>query len=1017
MKNIILKSIMAFALVMMSVTGWGQAPVVQSEGYDPANNSSGVALDKVLKLSFDRSIGPRTGTFTLNGLIRVSDQSGTIGDYYAYEGSFFLHTYDNVADEDVFTATSDVYIENGNVLVINLPDNFSFDASCYVEIGTKAIYSTTGTITAFAGITNSTTWCFSTISSSSFAYTIDYPQITSITGTSAYINSSLNKVGKTYYVALPATEPAPTIAQVINGTDSYNVTVDASRRGYIPLNTPGTASNEYINTLSENTSYKVYCVSQDANNNNLEPTSPTELTFTTLDNTAPTITFDPLNNAIGVPTSKVITVTFNEAVRNIDDSPIASDPSVLVRFEVDGIAVPSTKSWDNINRVITITPTPALTEGRTYYLTIYPVEDYSNNATNTQTVLFETSDVTPPLLSTSVPGTGTSNVAITTRITLTYNESVRNIDASAIINSQLSTLVTTSPSFAFTATIDAAKKVITIIPSDLLIPSTLYTISVGVVEDSKGNEQTTGFSITFTTGAYNVWEGVENSTWTNVNNFKDGVYTEGASVIINNSNNNPIISTGNIIVPELIIKAGGGLELGNSANLTINNRLDVFSSNISEIGNGSMLIKGYLTVNGSNVYFHQKTTSTDHTYHISSPVAGATQTNIGCDGGIFEKTTNPYSWSQIGANTMMNTAQGYGAWGTENSEWLFSGPINNDPSYVFNAVRTTKNFGWNLAGNPYPCSIDWDLVTKDNVNTTIYIWKDDTHSYGTYNSEGGSAAGLASPDPSLIPSIHAFFIQVPIGQTSGSITIPSSARYLNEYSYMKAASKAAHPVVHLAAKYGDIEDETTIAFIDGASDGFDMYDSQKMFSTYDKVIDLFSIVDDSKVAINGLSVMPEVGTEIAVGYDAPSTTATYEMLLKSVSGLSDNVSVVLVDSEKGVTQDLKSNSSYSFKASKTGLNNTRFKLQFVPASTTGVNTDMTSKTIPIYTNDKTVYVNLSQFSGNFNYELSDINGRVIQNGDLQTSVENQISVFNSGVYMLKIVSNEWVWSQKVLIKQ
>jgi hypothetical protein len=42
--------------------------------------------------------------------------------------------------------------------------------------------------------------------------------------------------------------------------------------------------------------------------------------FTPADLTAPTVTFSPTDNATGVEISDNITISFNEAVRNIDDS-------------------------------------------------------------------------------------------------------------------------------------------------------------------------------------------------------------------------------------------------------------------------------------------------------------------------------------------------------------------------------------------------------------------------------------------------------------------------------------------------------------------------------------------------------------------------------------------------------------------------------------------------------------------------------------------------------------------------
>jgi hypothetical protein len=102
------------------------------------------------------------------------------------------------------------------------------------------------------------------------------------------------------------------------------------------------------------------------------------------------------------------------------------------------------------------------------------------------------------------PANSATDVAVTVTPTITFNEAVLKTDASELTNTDLATLVTfkkTNASGAdvpFTATIDAAKKVITVTPSASLDNSQLYYLAIDKVEDASGNE-TTGSNITFTT--------------------------------------------------------------------------------------------------------------------------------------------------------------------------------------------------------------------------------------------------------------------------------------------------------------------------------------------------------------------------------------------------------------------------------------------------------------------------------------------------------------------------------------
>ena len=73
---------------------------------------------------------------------------------------------------------------------------------------------------------------------------------------------------------------------------------------------------------------------------------------------------------------------------------------------------------------------------------------------------------------------------------------------------------------------------------------------------------------------------------------------------------------------------------------------------------------------------------------------------------------------------------------------------------------------WVLAGNPYSSTIDWDLISKTNIASTVYVWDDATSAYKSWN---GSAGGLTN---GLIAPYQGFWIEANGG--TGSITISTS---------------------------------------------------------------------------------------------------------------------------------------------------------------------------------------------------------------------------------------------------
>lgn len=110
------------------------------------------------------------------------------------------------------------------------------------------------------------------------------------------------------------------------------------------------------------------------------------------DETAPTYTSSPDNGAVNVTISSTISLTFNEAIRNIDNSEI-TNPIALISLkenDANGNDVAFTASIDAAKQLITITPDSDLMYDQTYYVAITSVEDENDNATNASNFSFIT---------------------------------------------------------------------------------------------------------------------------------------------------------------------------------------------------------------------------------------------------------------------------------------------------------------------------------------------------------------------------------------------------------------------------------------------------------------------------------------------------------------------------------------------------------------------------------------------------------------------------------------------------
>ncbi|MCZ8353551.1 MAG: Ig-like domain-containing protein [Cyclobacteriaceae bacterium] len=150
----------------------------------------------------------------------------------------------------------------------------------------------------------------------------------------------------------------------------------------------------------------------------------------TLDTDNPDIsTSTPGNGAVNVSVSNNITFTFDEAIRNIDDSPINnSNISSIVSLRVgstSGSVVASTITISG--NTATIDPTSNLAGSTQFFVVILPVEDNANNATASPNINFSftTIDSTPPTVSDAfTPADGSTDVATDTDLSFVFSENV-----------------------------------------------------------------------------------------------------------------------------------------------------------------------------------------------------------------------------------------------------------------------------------------------------------------------------------------------------------------------------------------------------------------------------------------------------------------------------------------------------------------------------------------------------------------------------------------------------------------
>ena len=236
--------------------------------------------------------------------------------------------------------------------------------------------------------------------------------------------------------------------------------------------------------------------------------------------------------------------------------------------------------------------------------------------------------------------------------------------------------------------------------------------------------------------------------------------------------------------------------------------------------------------------------------------------------------------------------------------------------------------GFNLVGNPYASSIDWDKLDTVHSTGAIYAPHVTAFSYqlvpvglpggGNYNVYmAGSTSKVGSQgvaNSNIIASGQGFFVQATSG--SASLTFSEAAKTNTEKT--GANLLMGKPVANVTPQYLRIQfgmdtlntDGTVIRFNQNAKSNFDVAEDARYRVGTGKV-SLSSLSSDNvPVAYNQLPLALK-GDTIHLNIKA-TTSGTFSFNIKELVGIPQLYNVLLVDAKTNDTTDLRKTQSYSF---------------------------------------------------------------------------------------------------------
>jgi hypothetical protein len=340
--------------------------------------------------------------------------------------------------------------------------------------------------------------------------------------------------------------------------------------------------------------------------------------------------------------------------------------------------------------------------------------------------------------------------------------------------------------------------------------------------------------------------------------------------------------------------------------------------------------------------------------------------------------------------------KGFALYGGTGFTAQYTGTLNTGmKSIALTRATTGINSGWNLVGNPYPSSIDWLAAsgwTKTNVNNATYI-----HVNNATWAEFVGGVGTNGGTQYIAPG-QGFFVNVADdGSTDGTLAMVNAVRVHNATTFFK---NSLNNLVRIEVSGNGYTDEAVVRFHELSTSGFDGdYDAYKLLGAVDEAAQIYSI-GSNMLSINALPEAETVNLGMNVNVDGLFTISATEIL--------DLPVVILEDTETGIITDLKTG-SYTFNFSA-GQNDQRFIMHFTPLAIPENAENVSS----IYSQGKDVYVVV-----NANTEGSiviyNVMGQEVTSSAIYGTI-NKLTLDNSAYYVVKVMSNENVVTEKVFVK-
>jgi len=414
---------------------------------------------------------------------------------------------------------------------------------------------------------------------------------------------------------------------------------------------------------------------------------------------------------------------------------------------------------------------------------------------------------------------------------------------------------------------------------------------------------------------------------------------------------------------------------------------------------------------GGDAIFHieQYIDSKEKWHYVSTPVKNSTA-NFFAGAYLNYYDTDLSDWVAFTSlDQAVNTMQGYSTKlpnSYSGQTLTFSGELNTAKDHAINISLSNNGNQFNLVGNPFPSTIDWDNAnwTKNNIANAIYMWDPANARYASYVAGAGVNGGTR-----YIAANQGFFVQA--NGASPSLQIDNNdVRISQSQSFYKEDEIIELLSISLLSDAG--QDEILIRFNEDASEEFDAdFDAIKMFGNAELAQVYALQEDEEKMSIHSLKSIKETDF-VRLGLQI-ETNGTYTLKFDDKNSLSEYVSLKIEDTKEETITELSLQDTYTFTYEE-GENANRFILHFKDAS--AINDLDTQEQFAYYSNGS-IYINNDETQGFESVQLINMAGQIIQTKTLGNESLEKMNISNieTGMYILHLISDNNTSVQKIMI--